>query len=256
MIKRYDYNCDKQIAEHFNAKEFNRCRCGKNHSFFVSEELVELLEKLRAKLNAKSLNIYSGFRCTEYDKKVGGSGSGPHTEGYAVDCYLIGPDGKRIPSREVCMALEDLGHQYGVGYRCGGSADDTGQTHIDVKPRKWFGNEAISMSKSVCSSWYDYFGVKKPVKYEPGKYKLNVAKAIRTEHKLDDKNIVKVGACYDDVRKNLTSKNTKDNARYKVGTIVDITEIYIDETTRVWGKLRNCWIVLCNKDGTPQAQRI
>lgn len=87
-----------------------------------------------------------------------------------------------------------------------------------------------------------------------GKYKLLVSKAIRTSHELID-NIVKVGRCMDSVKVNLTSKNSSDQAYYKVGTIVDITEVYVDSTSRVWGKLQNCWIVLCNKDGTPQATK-
>lgn len=87
-----------------------------------------------------------------------------------------------------------------------------------------------------------------------GQYELLVSKAIRTSHELTN-NIVKVGKCMSSVRANLTSTNSNDDAYYKIGTIVDITEIYIDNENRVWGKLQNCWIVLCNKDGTPQAKR-
>lgn len=87
-----------------------------------------------------------------------------------------------------------------------------------------------------------------------GKYELLVSKAIRTSHELTD-NIVKVGSCMSSVKPNLTSTNSNDEAYYRAGTIVDITEIYVDETSRIWGKLQNCWIVLCNKDGTPQAKK-
>lgn len=92
-------------------------------------------------------------------------------------------------------------------------------------------------------------------KFTTGKYKLTVSKAIRTSHELTN-NIVKVGKCFAAVRKNLTSTNPNNDAYYRVGTVVDITEIYVDETTRIWGKLQNCWIVLCNKDGTPQAVKM
>ena len=88
-----------------------------------------------------------------------------------------------------------------------------------------------------------------------GKYQLLKAKAIRTDHKIAN-NIVKVGECMTSVRKNLTSTNPKDDAYYKKGTKVDITEIYVDNASRVWGKLQNCWLVLCNKDGTPQANKL
>lgn len=60
------------------------------------------------------------------------------------------------------LKLEDLGHKKGIGYRCGGSQPSTGQTHIDTLNRKWYGDESISMSKSCCSSFYEYLGVKKP----------------------------------------------------------------------------------------------
>ncbi|MBQ6817036.1 MAG: M23 family metallopeptidase [Bacilli bacterium] len=91
--------------------------------------------------------------------------------------------------------------------------------------------------------------------WEIGKYKLLVSKAIRDTHELIN-NIVKVKQCMSSVKPNLTSSNPNDDAYYKVGTEVIITEIYVDKTTRVWGKLKNCWIVLCNKDGSHQAKKI
>ena len=91
--------------------------------------------------------------------------------------------------------------------------------------------------------------------YTTGKYELLKAKAIRTDHKIAN-NIVKVGECMQSVRKDLTSTNPKDDAYYKKGTKVNITEIYVDNTSRVWGKLQNCWLVLCNKDGTAQANKL
>lgn len=92
--------------------------------------------------------------------------------------------------------------------------------------------------------------------YTTGRYKLIYAKAIRYDHYLGEEYIVKVGECYLDIRDDLTSNRLDDEAFYKAGTIVDITEIYEDETTRIWGKLRNCWIVLQNRDGSPQATKI
>lgn len=91
--------------------------------------------------------------------------------------------------------------------------------------------------------------------YSKGKYQLLKSKAIRTDHKLSN-NIVKVRECLDSVKKDLTSNKPNDDAYYKKGTIVNITEIYVDNTSRVWGKLKNCWLVLCNKDGTAQANKI
>lgn len=164
MIKEYKYNDQTKITAHFKASEFD-CKCGKKHNTIIDTDLVELLEKLRTRLNAKSGNPYSGYRCPTHDKRVGGSGSGPHTDGFGVDIYFIGQDGKRIPSSKVALTLEDMGHKYGIGYRCGGSKDSTGNTHVDVKKRKWYGDESKSMNKSCCSSYYDYFGISKITTY-------------------------------------------------------------------------------------------
>lgn len=161
MVLKLTNNTKKKLSEHFNAYEF-RCRCGKSHTIYIDMNLVNLLEKLRTKLGASSCNIYSGYRCSAHDKKVGGSGSGPHTKSTssAVDCYFM-KNGKRINSKDVCLALEDMGHKYGIGYRCGGSKPETGNTHIDTRNRKWYGDESKSMSKSCCASFYSYFGVRK-----------------------------------------------------------------------------------------------
>ena len=47
---------------------------------------------------------------------------------------------------------------YGIGYRCGGQDNSTGDTHADVRHRQWYGNEASKTPrKAVCKSWYKYF---------------------------------------------------------------------------------------------------
>lgn len=94
-----------------------------------------------------------------------------------------------------------------------------------------------------------------PTEWDIGRYKLIVSKAIREEHHLGD-NIVLVKNCFKNIQPLLTSQNPNDKAFFKVGTIRDITEIYVDKENRVWGKLTNTWIVLCNKDGTPQAIKV
>lgn len=161
-IKNYKYNDTSKLSEHLRVSEF-KCKCGKNHDILIDSDLVDLLEKVRSKLNASACNIYSGYRCPTHDKNIKGSGKGPHTLGYAVDCYFLDQNRKRIPSSKVCLALEDLGHKCGIGYRCGGSTDSTGNTHIDTKPRKWYGDESKSMTATCCTSYYDYFGIKKIV---------------------------------------------------------------------------------------------
>lgn len=150
MIKSYKYNDKTQLSKHFNVQEF-RCKCGKTHNIKIDSNLAPTLEKVMTKLNAKAGNIFSGHRCSSHDKKVGGTGSGSHVLGYAVDIWFKGQDGKAIPSDKVAIALEDLGHKYGVGYRCGNSSVKSGKIHIDTRPRKWYGDEHYSMSKSISS---------------------------------------------------------------------------------------------------------
>lgn len=107
---------------------------------------------------------------------------------------------------------------------------------------------------NVKSKYYKYFKFLDNNEWKKGSYELLKSKAIRTSCKITESNIVKVKQCRDDVKPHLTSTNPEAKAMYKEHTILNITETYIDSETRVWGKLRNCYVVLCNKDGTPQAR--
>ena len=195
-LKTYKYNGKTKLTEHFGVWEF-RCKCGKNHDILIDDQLPILLEKLRAKLNASSGNIYSGYRCVTHDKKVGGSGSSNRSHGgYAVDIYFKDKNGKRIPSSVVAIALEDLGHKYGIGYRCGKSADSSGNIHIDVKNRKWYGDESKNFNQSISSfkapsdnktghkNYLDY--IHKPTKMYVNASILNVRNEPNTSAKVVD----------------------------------------------------------------------
>ena len=147
-VKTYKYNDKTQLTEHFKVSEW-KCKCGKNHEIKIDDKLPKLLETLRTKLNASRGDIYSGYRCPTHDKNVGGRGTGSHTLGYSVDIIFYDKNNKPIPSSKVALLLEDLGHQYGVAYRCGGSKDNTGRIHIDTRPRKWYGDESKSNTLSL-----------------------------------------------------------------------------------------------------------
>ena len=86
-------------------------------------------------------------------------------------------------------------------------------------------------------------------------YKLLVEKAIRTSPELIN-NIVTVGETKKSIRKDLTSKNPNAKAYFKLGTDVFITKLIEDDTSRLWGKLENCYIVLRNQDGTKQCEKL
>ena len=147
-VKTYKYNDKTQLTEHFRVSEW-KCKCGKNHDILIDDKLPKLLETLRTKLNASRCDIYSGYRCPMHDKNVGGRGTGSHTLGYSVDAIYYDQKGKPIPSSKVALLLEDMGHQYGIGYLCGGSKDSSGRIHIDTRPRKWYGDESKSNTKSL-----------------------------------------------------------------------------------------------------------
>lgn len=147
-VKTYKYNDKTQLTTHFRVQEF-KCKCGKNHDILIDDQLPKLLETLRSKLNASRGDIYSGYRCPTHDKNVGGRGTGSHTLGYSVDIIFYDKNGKPIPSSKVALLLEDMGHKYGIGYRCGGSQDHQGKIHIDTRPRKWYGDESKSNTLSL-----------------------------------------------------------------------------------------------------------
>lgn len=152
MIKTYSYSDNTQLSAHFNAKEF-RCKCGKEHAFSISNELVDKLEKLYAALNCSKIIVTSGYRCPTHDKNVGGSGTGQHTLGNAADICCYGQDGQPISSKIVCQKAQDIGFT--------GIANITAAyiyTHVDVRPNgKWYGDEVHS-NGSVTDDFYKYFG--------------------------------------------------------------------------------------------------
>jgi len=157
-VKTYKYTDKTQLTEHFNVQEF-KCKCGKAHDIKIDDKLCPTLEKLMIKVGAKVGNISSGYRCPKHDKAVGGNGTGSHVQGYACDITFKDTNGKTIPSKEIALRLEDLGHKKGIGYRCGGNAN---YTHIDTKNRKWYGDEKYSNTKECCKSFYEYFNIPKP----------------------------------------------------------------------------------------------
>lgn len=155
MVKEYPYGDTTQLSEHFNAKEF-QCKCGKPHSFFVSEELIANLEILRSTLNCRNIHVSSGYRCHDHDIAVGGSGSGKHTKGLAADVICYDQEGKAISSKWVSCKAQDIGFK--------GIANITKaytSTHLDMREgKKWYGDETRGTSWA-CNDFYTYYGIPK-----------------------------------------------------------------------------------------------
>lgn len=87
-----------------------------------------------------------------------------------------------------------------------------------------------------------------------GDYKLLYDKCLRKSHNLG-LNTYKVKECSKLTQKYLTSTKPNATAKLKKGTEIKIKEIY-DEKGRIWGKMGNAWLVLCNRDGTSQSIKI
>lgn len=155
-VIKYTSMDSTQLSPHFNVQEF-RCKCGEAHDILINPALIDKLEQIYKALNCSKIIITSGYRCTNHDKAVGGSGSGQHTKGTAADIVCYGQDGQPISSKRVCCAAQDAG--------CGGIAniDSTyTATHVDTRTSDiWYGDEVVTTAYSVTNDFYSYYGVSK-----------------------------------------------------------------------------------------------
>lgn len=215
MIKKYPNMHKEKISEHFNTYDF-RCKCKGNHEILIDTDLIDLLESLYSKIGAKKVKVISGYRCPKHDKNVGGSGHGSHTTGKAADIKYYKNSISTFNSNFLCVTLQNMNDYKGIGYRCGGDKNTTGTTHIDVKDRQWYGNEAVSMSKAVTKNWYKYFTVK---------YKTNVLMNVRSGPSVKDSVVT----------------------QYKKGTVFEATNI-VNGKNENWLQCKDGYICLNQKD--------
>ena len=160
-IKTYSMAKDGnlKLSAHFQVKEF--AAAGRD-DVKIDTALIDMLEKLFAKLKLSSMTITSGYRLTD---------TGYHSKGQAADinCHR---GGTRLQGPEILCAAEEVGCM-GIGW-IPGSAKSRAAVHIDTRPSKyWFdeanGNKSISTIQKGCTSWYDYdmgayFNAMKPKK--------------------------------------------------------------------------------------------
>lgn len=119
-------NLETGVSENFSHNEFRcHCRSSRCHSTLLHPKLVESLQTLR-QLVAHPLTINSGYRCTGYNKVVGGRPRSYHTKGMAAD-VLVGP----LDSLEDFAGLaEQIPALGGIGIY-----PTRNFVHIDVRPR-------------------------------------------------------------------------------------------------------------------------
>lgn len=152
----FNYYDKTQLSTHFNVQEF-KCKCGRNHTIIINDNLVPTLEKLFSRLGCGKIIINSGYRCSVHDRAVGGYGSGHHVLGNAADIVCYDKNNKVISSKLVCCAAQDVGFLGIANIDSSYTA-----THVDVRPNnRWYGNEAVpgGTSGSVTNNFYSYFGI-------------------------------------------------------------------------------------------------
>ena len=117
-----------QLAPNFNLREFG-CKGGDNccgGAVKFDPELIRRLQKMRDELKAP-IRIASGFRCPDYNKRVGGVTNSYHLRGQAVD----------IKSNVPMERLYALAEKY---FEDGGIGKYETFVHVDTgTKRRWFG---------------------------------------------------------------------------------------------------------------------
>ena len=156
-VKTYSLAKDgeKRLSANFRVREF-KCKDGTD-KILISAELVEMLEMLRAKLAEKlggevKININSGYRTKEHNKKIGGSTTSKHCKGLAAD-IICKKDGNVVPAKEVCAAAQDIDFD-GIAYISGTA------THVDCRGYRWWADETKGNKK--VADFYPYFGMAYP----------------------------------------------------------------------------------------------
>lgn len=149
----------KQLSAHFQVREF-ACKDGSD-TIIINQDLITVLEKLFSQLNAKAINITSGYRTPSHSVKVGGYSTDQHTKGNAADIKCKKQDGSLFSSQEITIALEEIGHSGGVGL-----INKQNSVHVDVRGKKcWFDE---TNGEKLVSSWHNYWGVSAPAKTHKG----------------------------------------------------------------------------------------
>lgn len=91
--------------------------------------------------------------------------------------------------------------------------------------------------------------------YEDGNYKILVSKTLRKTTSLVTTNRVKVKECDSETKKLLTSKKANDIAMFKLNVTVPLEKV-VTKDGRKWMQYKNYYIVVENKDGTKQVERV
>lgn len=165
MIVHYSKERDGGItlSPHFQVWEFQSY--DDELGYLTTDEIlldttnIDWLERIFENFNCSKIIITSGYRSEDFDVRIGGF-AGYHSKGQAVDFMCYDANGNVIESRHICCFCESIG-VLGIGY--GG-----GYTHIDTRDWKSFFDETNGTNN--INSWYDYFGIERPVNIKEQKW--------------------------------------------------------------------------------------
>lgn len=110
----------QKVSSHFRVSEFRCHHCGE---FKLSRRLVDALEKLRHKCGNVPVHVRSGYRCPEWNQRVGGVPGSKHLSGEAADIVVAGKE-----PVEVAEIAEEIAE-----FRHGGIGTYQNFVHVDVR---------------------------------------------------------------------------------------------------------------------------
>ena len=157
----YSKSGNIRLTEHFTLKEF-RSKDGADEIVICPDLLNLCLEPLFKEMNAKAINITSGYRSIAHSKAIGGSGAKDnHHMGMAADIKVKKQDGTYFSAKEVAVALQHMGWEHGIGLM-------NTAVHVDTGSKYWFDETKKSHGSYVqVADWYSYTGISKPANANP-----------------------------------------------------------------------------------------
>lgn len=118
-----------KLSINFSASEFACPCCGEAK---IKGALIKALEQLRKEIGDKPITVTSGYRCKEYNEKIGGAPNSAHVRGLAADIAC-----SSVPLRTLFYKAESIPHFKDAGV---GLYPDNNFVHVDVYrggPKRW-----------------------------------------------------------------------------------------------------------------------
>ena len=223
---------DKVIGK-FNTKDF---RCKHCKELYISEDLINKLNKLGEMLHFSKAKVVSGYRCSQHPIEVKSKNTGQHTKGMAGDIIYYDKDGKEIPAKYVICVAWDSDMFRGLANDL--NPNTKGETHIDIRTTGgYYRGDETKDYKSHWTNPYTYYGV---TKEEVAKY-TEVEMVTPTVERDETKDQLKVLVNALSVRKEPNTNGNKIGTAIK-GGIYNYYEITSDDKY-IWYKIAdNQWV--------------